>query len=149
MVDEPKTQPEVATGGIGRQPPTRIGSAEMPPVRFICCICKQLAKECSQILPYMSAYICKKCEAEARYVSVPESQVANKVHAPWTDNQVGSLNDYQSSDGFLPLVCPLEHRLIAHPDGLHCSHCTNFSLPWAYPWMLDGSWNSVLGGGSD
>ena|ERR1700733_12098939 len=144
MEDEPTTQSEVDRGGIGRQPPTRLRSGESLPSRYICCICKQLAKQSNRIFPHMSAYICRNCEAERQHVAVPESQIANKMHSPWTPDQVASLNDYQASNVYLPLVCQKEHELIARLDGLHCPECTGFFLQWAYPWMLDGSWKSTI-----
>jgi hypothetical protein len=70
-----------------------------------------------------------------------------KVTAPFTPEQVESLNGYQSALLFHPFTC--RHRddgkhtdeavLIASTDGWQCP-CCDYRQDWAHAFMADGSW---------
>lgn len=67
------------------------------------------------------------------------------MHAPWTAEQVASLNDYQQSGVFHEFtcgneLCPADQAaLVAAEDGWRCPSCT-YSQDWAHDMMADGSW---------
>lgn len=77
------------------------------------------------------------------------------VQAPFTAEQVESLNAYQDSGAFHPFTCNggqqrvfdhvHEHAvaLVAQEDAWHCPEC-EYTQDWAWSWMADGSWNSLL-----
>jgi hypothetical protein len=65
-----------------------------------------------------------------------------EVFAPWTDEQVKSINEFQASGKMHPLTCGNRDRapLIAYTDGLACSFCDyrqnwcpEFALKWKSP----------------
>lgn len=75
-------------------------------------------------------------------------------YAPWTDEEVKSLNDYQASGYFHPFTCPNRgddpHRdrdgedtgqLVADKEGFICRDCM-YEQKWAWGWMADGSWRA-------
>jgi hypothetical protein len=82
-------------------------------------------------------------------------EVVPRVVPPWTSEQVASLNEYQRSGAFHPFTCgqcrdadpdlPLrdDHLLTATVDGWTCPTC-DFTQGWAWAWMADGSWRSVV-----
>lgn len=145
--DTPKTQLKSSKGGSGGHPPTRIGGghgSRIPPSdSVICCECKQLVNIYLRVLPHMAAHVCTNCIREGKQQPVSESEITNKVVAPWTNDETLSINDYQQSDDFLPLVCPALHILIATSEGLYFEACPDFSLNWTYPWVLDSSWKQL------
>lgn len=66
--------------------------------------------------------------------------------APWTSQQVTSLNDFQLSGVFHPFTCPnraeghvRDGELVATPLGWTCPSCA-YHQDWAHPAMVDGSW---------
>lgn len=61
------------------------------------------------------------------------------VKAPFTPEQVKSLNDYQDSGVFHPFTCECRANLIATEKGWICN-CCNYTQNWAHDFMLDGSW---------
>lgn len=79
---------------------------------------------------------------------------AEQVRAPFTPEQVTSLNDYQRSGVFHPFTCgpcrdsdpnlPLldEHLLVATEVGWVCPTCDH-TQDWAWAFMADGSWHRM------
>jgi hypothetical protein len=72
----------------------------------------------------------------------PNTPPAGILTAPWTPEQVDTLNLAQRSGGMHPLACGAHHprdlpTLIATPDGWTCpdEDCT-FAQDWAYTFML-------------
>jgi hypothetical protein len=72
----------------------------------------------------------------------------DKVVAPFTKDQVESLNQYQASGYLHPFTCGrpgrLNHgdyqgRLVATKDGWHCEGC-DYTQDWAHSWMADWGW---------
>lgn len=61
------------------------------------------------------------------------------IHAPWTDEQVERLNQYQQAGWFHPYTCPgrdededcPKRNLIATRDGWVC-HCGAYRQTWAH-----------------
>jgi hypothetical protein len=63
--------------------------------------------------------------------------------APWTDQEVANINEFQRGGAFHPFTCACPHpqrndRLVAHNDGLRCDHC-GFTQTWVHSFMSDGS----------
>lgn len=68
------------------------------------------------------------------------------IYAPFTDEQVLSLNAFQRGEKSRPFTCAAcsraykgEHVLVAGRNGLACRGC-DFRQSWAIDWMLDWSW---------
>lgn len=70
--------------------------------------------------------------------------------APFTDDEIVSLNCYQVSGTGHPFTCgndvcrgpdKLACRAVlrAGPDGWFCEHC-DYTQAWAWKWMTDWSW---------
>lgn len=76
-----------------------------------------------------------------------------RVDAPFTVDQVTSLNEYQRSGVGHPFTCPaLEHRgnhsdgegvLVAVRGGWMCPDGDGYTQTWAHSFMADGSWRRV------
>jgi hypothetical protein len=67
------------------------------------------------------------------------------IKAPFTDEQVKSLNDYQSSGVFHDFTCGnCGNALHASNDGWHCSTpgC-DYAQDWAHSWMADDNWRKM------
>jgi hypothetical protein len=63
------------------------------------------------------------------------------TEAPWSDDQVGALNDWQRNKRFHPFTCPGDYpgcakrrELIATRDGWVCA-CGNYRQGWAHGLM--------------
>lgn len=71
-----------------------------------------------------------------------------KVTAPFTEEQVKSLNGYQQCEKLHPFTCPQGHSLIAVAAGWACPAClgvgTAFRQTWAWRFMADFSWKERL-----
>ena len=70
------------------------------------------------------------------------------TRAPFTPEQVESLNDYQESGVFHPYTHLRddggnEEVLIAAGDGWHCPEHSSYVQDWAWSWSVDGSWRSL------
>lgn len=74
--------------------------------------------------------------------------VEGRALAPFTTNQVRSLNAYQASDWFHPFTClnrsdrdhqAGEARLYATVNGWRCARC-DYEQSWAHDWMADWGW---------
>jgi len=59
--------------------------------------------------------------------------VSERVTAPWTEEQVAALNEYQHSGCFHPYTCPFNSGacLVATREGWVCEHCG-----YTQDWML-------------
>lgn len=67
---------------------------------------------------------------------------ADRVYAPWTGEQVISINYYQSYTAFIPKRCPTQHysrfpALVATPDGYICPLC-DFKQNWCGSFEANG-----------
>jgi hypothetical protein len=68
---------------------------------------------------------------------------AKIVAAPWSEDQVASLNAFQTS-GFHPFTCgPSSHPLVATPEGWICAFDA-YTQDWAHTFMLDWSWRDLV-----
>jgi len=76
----------------------------------------------------------------------------SKVVAPWTSDQVASLNGYQESGKFHPFTCGnpdcprIRDRpsvLIARVPGWVCPMNCGYQQDWAHDWMANGSWKDM------
>lgn len=73
-------------------------------------------------------------------ITVPEPKI---VKAPWTDEQVTSLNEFQAFPLFHEFTCGTENcraTLRATKDGWVCDACKSYTQDWAHQFMADGSW---------
>jgi hypothetical protein len=76
----------------------------------------------------------------------------SKMLAPFTPEQVASLNGYQSSGVFHEFTCggdgcPAADEqpvLVAAEGGWHCPACS-YTQDWAHEMMADGSWRDLEG----
>jgi hypothetical protein len=64
--------------------------------------------------------------------------------APWTGNEVDSLNAYQKAGFVHPFTCGSGKHptssLVAKPDGWHCEHC-DYTQNWAHEFMANWAWS--------
>jgi hypothetical protein len=71
----------------------------------------------------------------------------NQVHAPFTPEQVASLNAFQSDGRMHDFTCCNPHSgsrsLIATETGWICARC-DYTQTWAYDWMADLSWKVMM-----
>ena len=72
------------------------------------------------------------------------------IVAPWTDEQIKNLNEYQNNDHFHPYTCPSHHEergyglgtgdshriLIATKDGWKCPTC-DYEQNWAHTFSAE------------
>ena len=66
-----------------------------------------------------------------------------KVKAPFTDDQVRSINAYQKSGAFHPFTCGTEGCqgiLRATREGMVCDTCRQWTQDWVHDFMADWSW---------
>lgn len=66
------------------------------------------------------------------------------VSAPFSDEQLKSINTYQREGRFTPLVCKCGGKLYGRHDGLACPSCfevTNRCPRWVTNWI----WNRFSG----
>ena len=64
------------------------------------------------------------------------------VYAPFTSEQVESLNAYQSSGAFHPYTCDCGRVLRAVPAGLECPWCRRVQA-WAHEFTVNGEWRGA------
>jgi hypothetical protein len=73
--------------------------------------------------------------------------------APFTVDEVASLNAYQQSGAFHPFTCGSGNRtdtrhldgeglLVASTDGWRCPFC-DYTQDWCHEWMADWSWRKA------
>ena len=63
--------------------------------------------------------------------------------APWTPDQVESLNAYQKSGVRHPFTCGAPGcgaDLVASVHGWACPQCNLWTQDWCHGWMADWSW---------
>jgi hypothetical protein len=73
----------------------------------------------------------------------PERSLGRKISAPWTDDQIASLNAYQKSGVFHEYTCRNDGCpafLMATPAGWVCAVSCSYTQNWAYALMTDWSW---------
>ncbi len=131
-------------GDFGGRPPARVATFEIPPDRFVCCVCCAMVAQAARLLPHMAAYVCLVCAAKPEHQPIREAEISNKSYAPWSESEVDLLNAYQVSNTFLPFVCNSDHHLMAKVDGFVCSECIGLKVTWAYSWMLQDSWRQMV-----
>jgi hypothetical protein len=76
----------------------------------------------------------------------------NTIRAPFTPEQVDSLNGFQMQSYWHPFTCGNdlcklrnpENILIAMTSGWHCLFCP-YHQEWAHSFMADGSWKGYAG----
>lgn len=75
---------------------------------------------------------------------VPGADLEHRVKAPFTDEQVRSLNDYQTNSIFHAFTCGSgsDHGpLLARPDGMVCQGAgCSYRQEWVNRFMADHSW---------
>ena len=78
-------------------------------------------------------------------------EVKQMTRAPWTAEQVASLNGFQASSRWHEFTCACGALLIAEPAGWVCGRpgeqggpC-GYTQDWAWPWMADWSWRGAPG----
>ena len=88
-----------------------------------------------------------------------EDRDVRTMKAPWNDDQVKSLNEYQGASAFHPFTCGKRepdnepHILEATIDGWRCRKCEakgdfSYKQDWCMAFMADWSWKptaSILG----
>jgi len=66
------------------------------------------------------------------------------IYAPFTPEQVESLNEYQNSLAFHPFTCggkECRNDLVATSDGWHCPDpACDYAQNWAHEWMGNNAW---------
>lgn len=72
----------------------------------------------------------------------------NRIIAPWTDDQVTSLNAFQADGRMHEFTCNWGHHclvrsLTATKDGWVCKGCP-YKQAWAYDWMCNWEWKGML-----
>ena len=68
--------------------------------------------------------------------------------APWTPEQVQSLNDFQEMKPMHPFTHGNdddgeEEILVAEEDGWHCPNHPEYTQDWCWPWMATGEWKTL------
>ena len=74
---------------------------------------------------------------------VPAPVKSLKTVAPFTEDQVNSLNDFQHVGYYHPVTCGNNCRanLIARKDGWHCPTC-DYTQSWAHGYMANWYWKT-------
>jgi hypothetical protein len=71
----------------------------------------------------------------------------NRIEAPFTPDQVKSLNAFQQDGRMHEFTCNSgscpTRTLVAHEEGWFCMGCP-YRQSWAYDWMGDWSWKAML-----
>lgn len=67
----------------------------------------------------------------------------DRIEAPWTAEQVWSLNEYQASGAMHPFTSENSTELIATPDGWIEHEDGKVIQKWAWAWMADWSWQQL------
>jgi len=68
----------------------------------------------------------------------PGIKTMKDVFAPWTDEQVQNLKEFQEFEPMHPFTCVCREKLIPTKDGWICSKC-DYTQNYAYDFMVDGS----------
>lgn len=64
----------------------------------------------------------------------------DKVIAPFSQDQVRSINAYQRDGLYHPFTCGESHPLVATGMGLYCPEDGKFKQFWVHDFMADWSW---------
>jgi hypothetical protein len=73
--------------------------------------------------------------------------MSQQVRAPFSSEQVESLNAYQMAGRFHEFTCGAGHVLRATPGGWLCDHCPAYRQDWCHAFMADWSWRRSAAGG--
>lgn len=60
-----------------------------------------------------------------------------KAFAPWTAEQIDTLNRYQTAGIFHEFTCHAGHTLYATEAGWRCRFCIWYEQDWAWTFMAD------------
>lgn len=71
------------------------------------------------------------------------ASMGKQIEAPWTEDQVRSLNEYQASGCMHPFTCHCRGSLVAQTDGWKCPSTCDWKQTWCWDWMADWSWKSM------
>lgn len=68
-----------------------------------------------------------------------------QIQAPFTPDQVDSLNVYQNAGLMHPFTCGnnSDHLLVAREDGWFCPEC-DYRQYWAHDWMTNWKWSGMV-----
>jgi hypothetical protein len=69
-----------------------------------------------------------------------------KVDAPFTDDQVKSINGFQKSKHWHPFTCGKVHCdgiLTASRNGVFCRKCGNWKQYWVHDFMANWEWKRL------
>jgi hypothetical protein len=58
------------------------------------------------------------------------------VYAPWTDEQVEALEEWQNNDEVHPYTCTCGDSLTPYPNGWECDYCHNYTQNWCHDFSL-------------
>lgn len=68
----------------------------------------------------------------------------NLSHAPWTEDEVHSLNGWQLDGKAHPYTCRCSKSLIATKEGWRCLDCPDYRQDWALKWLTNWEWKKVF-----
>jgi len=72
--------------------------------------------------------------------------MSSQVNAPFSEDQVKSLNEYQTSGCFHEFTCgntKCRDALVASETGWKCPTCGFDDQKWAWSWMTDWRWKEL------
>ena len=61
-----------------------------------------------------------------------------QIKAPWTPEQVKSLEEWQKNPMVHPFTCYNGHELVPTPAGWICPRCPEYHQDWAHDFMFGG-----------
>jgi hypothetical protein len=71
-----------------------------------------------------------------------------KCEAPWNQEQIKNLNDYQHCGFCHPFTCLDRHLMVATEEGWVCDQCAEerktVKQDWCHDWMATGEWKRYL-----
>lgn len=73
---------------------------------------------------------------------VLDSSLSSTKYAPFTVEEIWSINQYQRCGQMHPLTCKCGHLLMAIPEGLYCPKCKT-TQTWIYRWIANGNWRKL------
>ena len=71
--------------------------------------------------------------------------MSDLITAPWTEEQVAALNDYQRGGWMHPFTCHDNAVLVATAAGWTCLSC-DFTQDWAHAFMADREAHAAMRG---
>jgi hypothetical protein len=66
-----------------------------------------------------------------------------ETKAPWNEDQVKSLNDFQQFSNLHPFTCSCHATLVATPNGWNCPDGCSVSQDWCWDMMSDWTWKRM------